>query len=188
MRAFLSVSCGERLKTVLTPQLDAWRDGPLKHLDLRWVRPEAWHLTLQFLGDWPENRLNQLKTDLESARCLPAFSLPFGTVGGFPQLKSPRVLFLHMEDDGQTGELAARVRAIVNDSWREGPQDNRQFRCHLTLARIKARLSDADVNLLQNLELGALPPISVEGFSLMGSELRPQGPRYTELAFYPLRK
>ena len=109
-------------------------------------------------------------------------------VGGFPHLKSPRVLFLHMEDDGQTAVLAAQVRAIVNESWPDGPQDNREFRSHLTLARIKTGLSDADVNLLQNMELKDLPPIRVEGFSLMCSELQPQGPRYTELAFYPLRK
>jgi 2'-5' RNA ligase len=188
MRVFLAVSCGEQLKAALTPQLDAWRDGPLGRLDMRWVRPEAWHLTLQFLGDWPENRLKLLKTALEAAQDQPAFPLPVGMVGGFPNLKSPRVLFLHMEDDGQTGELTARVRGIVNESWRSGPQDNREFRCHLTLARIKTRLPGADVKMLQNLALKGLPPVLVEGFRLMRSELQPQGPRYTELAFYPLRK
>ena len=188
MRTFLAVSCGEQLTAALTTGLDNWRAGPGGGLALRWVRPEAWHLTLQFLGDWPQNRLNSLETALEAARDQSVFSLSPGPVGGFPDLESPRVLFLHMEDDGQAGKLARRVREIVNETWRKGPQDNRDFRSHLTLARIKKRLSGAEVNLLQEMELNGLPPVPVAGFSLMASELRPQGPRYRELAFYQLRK
>lgn len=188
MRTFLAVSCGEQLAAALTTGLDSWRSGPGGGLALRWVKPDAWHLTLQFLGDWPQNRLSSLEKALEAACDQPVFSLSPGRVGGFPNLESPRVLFLHMEDDGQAGGLARRVRGIVNETWPKGPQDNRDFRSHLTLARIKNRLSGAEANLLQEMELIDLPPIRVAGFSLMASELRPQGPRYRELAFYPLRK
>jgi len=188
MRAFLAVSCGEQLAAALTTELDVWRSGPGGRLPLRWVRPDTWHLTLQFLGDWPQSRLSTLETALEAARDQPMFTIATGPVGGFPDLKSPRVLFLHLEDGGQAGELARRVRGIVNETWREGPQDNRDFRSHLTLARIKDRLSGFHVKLLQNIDLNTLPAVQVEGFSLMASELRPQGPLYRELAFYPLRK
>ena len=186
MRTFLAVSCGEQLTAALTTGLDNWRAGG--DLALRWVRPDAWHLTIQFLGDWPQNRLSSLETALEGARDQSVFSLSPGPVGGFPNLESPRVLFLHMEDDGQAGELARRVREIVNETWRKGPQDNRDYRSHLTLARIKNRLSGSGVKLLREMELKDLPLVRVEGFSLVASELRPQGPRYRELAFYPLRK
>jgi len=188
MRVFLAVSCGEQLTKVLTTALDKWRTGPGGEQPLRWVRPEAWHLTLQFLGDWPPERLSTLETGLERVRDQSAFSLYPGLVGGFPNLESPRVLFLHMEDDGQVSGLARRVREIVNETWSDGPQDKRDFRGHLTLARIKGRLPGSGVNLLQNLELNDLPPVQVSGFSLMASELRPQGPLYRELAFYALRK
>ncbi|MEN8008165.1 MAG: RNA 2',3'-cyclic phosphodiesterase [Candidatus Krumholzibacteriota bacterium] len=188
MRVFLAVSCGEQLTSALTTGLDDWRSGPGGGLALRWTRPAAWHVTLQFLGDWPQNCLGSLETALEAARDQRVFTLSPGGIGGFPDLKSPRVLFLHMEDDGQAGELALRVRKIVNETWREGPQDNRDFRCHLTLARIRKRLSSVEAKLLQEMELKDLPPVRVEGFSLVASELRPQGPRYRELAFYPLRK
>ena len=188
MRVFLAVSCGERFAAEVTTALDDWRAGPAGRLPVRWTLPETWHLTLQFLGDWPEDKLAVLKTALEAVRGLPAFSLTPGRIGGFPDLKSPRVLFLHMADDGQATRLAGRVRSIVGDTWREGPQDNRAFRGHVTLARIRSRLSRSDINLLQELELDGLPPVAVEGFSLMASELLPEGPRYTELAFYGLRK
>jgi len=188
MRVFLAVSCGERFAAEVTTALDDWRAGPAGRLPVRWTLPETWHLTLQFLGVWPEDRLAGLKTALEAVRGQSAFSLTPGRIGGFPDLKSPRVLFLHMADDGQTARLAGRVRSIVGDTWREGPQDNRAFRGHVTLARIRSRLSRSDINLLQELKLDGLPPVAVEGFSLMASELLPEGPRYTELAFYDLRK
>ena len=188
MRVFLAVSCGERLAAEVTTALDDWRAGPMGRLPVRWTRPQTWHLTLQFLGDWPQHRLAELKTALEAARDQSAFCLTPGSIGGFPDLKSPRVLFLHMEDDGQAARLAGRVRGIVGDTWGEGPQDNRAFRGHLTLARIRSRLSRSDINLLQELKLEGLHPVTVEGFSLMASELLPEGPRYTELAFYELRK
>ena len=188
MRVFLAVSCGERFAAEVTTALDDWRAGPAGRIPVRWTLPGTWHLTLQFLGDWPEDRLAGLKTALEAVRGQSAFSLTPGRIGGFPDLKSPRVLFLHMADDGQAARLAGRVRSIVGDTWREGPQDTRVFRGHVTLARIRSRLSRSDINLLQELKLEGLPPVGVEGFSLMASQLPPQGPRYTELAFYGLRK
>lgn len=188
MRVFLAVPCGEQLTSAVTTALDAWRLGPGGELPLRWTLPESWHLTLQFLGDWPADRLQTLKTALAEARDQVSFSVTPAGLGGFPSLNSPRVLFLHMAADGQAARLAGRVQAVVTETWPDGPQDNRLYRGHLTLARIKTKLSRSDVNLLQNLELGELPALPVPGFSLMASELRPTGPRYTELAFYALRK
>jgi 2'-5' RNA ligase len=176
------------LTAAVTTALDDWRAGSASRLAVRWTRPETWHLTLQFLGDWPADRLAELKTALKAACDQPAFPLTPGRIGGFPDLKSPRVLFLHMDDDGEAARLAGRVRAIVNETWREGPQDNRAFRGHLTLARIRTRLAPSDINLLQELKLDGLSPVFVEGFSLVASELRREGPRYTTLAFYALRK
>ena len=113
MRVFLAVPCGEQLTAAVTTVLDGWRAGPASRLAVRWTRPETWHLTLQFLGDWPADRLAELKTALEATCSQPAFPLTPGRIGGFPDLKSPRVLFLHMDDDGEAARLAGRVRAIA---------------------------------------------------------------------------
>jgi 2'-5' RNA ligase len=188
MRVFLAVPCGEQLTAAVTTALDGWRAGPGADLPVRWTRAQTWHLTLQFLGDWPADRLAVLKTALAQVSGQAPFTLTTAGLGGYPNLKSPRVLFLHMAAEGQAARLAGQVRAVVNETWSDGPQDNRPFRGHLTLARIKAELSRPDVNLLQDLKLGELPGVPVDGFSLMASELEPTGPRYTELAFYALRK
>ena len=49
VRLFVAVPCGDEFAQALSTALDPWR-----HLDgLRWTLPEQYHLTLQFLGDWP---------------------------------------------------------------------------------------------------------------------------------------
>lgn len=176
------------MTAALTTALDDWRSGPGGALALRWTRPETWHLTLQFLGDWPEGRITELKTALGTVRDPASFSLRPGGLGGFPHLKNPRVLFLHMAADGKAARLADRVRTVVNTTWPQGPQDNRTFRSHLTLARIQERLPGSDLKYLQDLRLDNLPPVAVEGFNLVASELFREGPRYTTLAFFALRK
>jgi 2'-5' RNA ligase len=188
MRVFLAVSCGERWARELTTALDAWKSGRTPAMPLRWTRPDTWHLTLQFLGDWPENKLSDLKSALECVSGPTGFSVEPGGLGGFPDLNNPRVLFLHMEGDGQLAQLAGRIRAVVNATWAEGPQDNRPFRGHLTLARVRGRWQDGDANMLQEIDLSHLPSVRIDGFRLVASTLRPEGPEYRELAFYPLRK
>ena len=184
MRIFLAVSVGEQFAVELTTALAPWRP----RLKVRWTRPQTWHMTLQFLGEWPENRITGLIRAIEETCAIPSFPVDPGPLDAFPHLDSPRVLFLQMKDDGSSARLAARVRETVEEIWPHGPQDRREFRSHLTLARIRRPLSEEDVNLLKNMELTDLPRIPVEGFKLYRSVLGPDGPRYSELAFFPLRK
>ena len=188
VRTFCAVPCGEQLAQAVTRHLDELRAGPVGQLPVRWTRPETWHLTLQFLGEWSETRLESLKDDLPAAADMEPFALAPGALDGFPNLESPRVLFLQMADDGQTAQLANRVREIVGNCWSEGPQDTRAFHAHLTLGRVKVRLSRDEANLLQGIDLGALPSVFVEGFNLVASNLSQDGALYTELGFFPLRK
>jgi len=188
MRLFLAVACQEQWTRSVATALDALRSGPIGELPIRWTNPEVWHVTLQFLGNWPTDRLEGLQTALDAAREREPFGLIPAGLGGFPKLNRPRVLFLQLNDDGQAADLAGRVREIVRDCWSGGPQDTRPFRCHLTLGRIRERTPVEKFKLLQDMELRDLPPLAVEGFSLVASELRAEGPRHETLAYFPLRK
>lgn len=184
MRVFLAVHPGEQLVRDLSARLDSWRD----RLPVRWTRPDTWHLTLQFLGEWPQARLDDLQTALAAAATGAPFTMAPGSLDGFPDLRHPRVLFLQMTDDGQGVALAARVREIVDRTWPDGPQDTRPYRGHLTLARLRSPLSSDDWNLLNNIDLSGLTKVSVEGFSLVASQRGFQGVRYHDLAFWRMRK
>lgn len=184
MRIFLAVHAGEQLARELSARLDPWRD----RLPVRWTRPAAWHLTLQFLDDWPLEALERLQARLTAMDPGPPFTLRPAGLGGFPDLRGPRVLFLQMDDDGKGGELVARVRKQVDMAWPEGPQDRRPYRGHLTMARVRGSLDEEHLKMIEDMDMAGLADVPVEGFSLVASQLGKDGPRYRDLAFWRLRK
>lgn len=183
-RAFVAVPCGEQLAAELSRRLDA----AATRVAVRWTAPRTWHLTLQFLGDWPAGRLEDLRSRLcELVMDRPPPLVPAGW-GGFPDLRRPRVLFLQFGGSEPIADLARRVRTASEAAWPAGPQDTRPAHPHLTLARVREPLEAAQIKSILDIDLGGLPHLPVERFSLLASDLRPQGARHTELATYGLRK
>ncbi|MBM4129948.1 RNA 2',3'-cyclic phosphodiesterase [bacterium] len=184
VRAFIAVPCGEQLAAELSRRLDA----AAGRVAVRWTHPRTWHLTLQFLGDWPADRLQRLRTALvDVAAAVPPPLVPAGW-GGFPDRRRPRVLFLQFAPAEPVSELARRVRQASAIVWPDGPQDTRPAHLHLTLARVREPLEAGQLNAVLDIDLSGLPELPVERFCLLASDLRPQGARHTELASYGLRK
>jgi 2'-5' RNA ligase len=184
VRAFLAVHPGEGFRAALSRRVDPWRE----RVPVKWTRPETWHLTLQFLGEWPPDRLEALQDRLDALPRPAPWTLRPAGLGAFPDLRRPRVLFLQLVDDGRIADLAAAVREAVHGTWPDGPQDTKPMKPHLTLARVKAPLERSVVNSLGDMDLDGLPELPVAGFALVASELRPDGPRYRDLGFWGLRK
>ena len=99
--------------------------------DVRWTRPEQWHLTLVFLGEVAEERLPGLTERLaRAARRHPSLRLRFAGGGRF----GDRVLWTRVEGDREPlRRLAGSATAAAR---RAGiGVDDRPYRPHLTLAR-----------------------------------------------------
>jgi 2'-5' RNA ligase len=184
IRAFVAVPCGEPLARELSRRLDAVGGRP----PVRWTPPETWHLTLQFLGDWPSDRLRALREALaELPGTEPAVLLPDG-LGGFPDLRRPRVLFLQFGGAEPLVEMARQVRQATAAVWADGPQDTKPLHPHLTLARVREPLDSWQINALAAIDLADLPAMTMDRFQLMSSDLRSGGARHAALATYALRK
>ncbi len=156
---------------------------------LRWVRAEAIHLTLKFLGEIPSARIGVVERELEevcaeSRRHVLRLS-GCGVFGG----RRPRVLWAGL--DGAVADTATLAGAIdARLAARGFPSERRDFRPHLTLARVSDGATADDRARLAGLirRAGALPPLvlPVEQVQLIRSELRPGGARYTTLRAFPL--
>ena len=189
MRLFLAVIPPEDFRQELSRQVDELREALADDPALRWTRPQTWHLTLQFLGDWPQERLGALEGALHGGISGRGFTLQPGELGAFPDLRRPRVLFLHLEEEVDTSraaELAGQVRSAVSEVWSSGPQDGKPFRPHLTLARLKVRLEPGLGSGLEGWRPGPLPPWPVRAVQLMASELQPTGAVHRVLRSFPL--
>ena len=183
MRVFLAVAAGDAFAAALSSRLD----GVRRILPVAWTRPGQWHLTLQFLGDWPPTPLAALQEACAGLDPGPPFVLRPGGLGGFPNLRRPRVLFLHLQDDGQAARLAERLRAEVSRIWPDGPQDTKPLRPHLTLARVRAPLGQGDIKMLKDIDFDGLPEIPVHGFGLVASQPEPGGASHRVLAEWGMR-
>jgi 2'-5' RNA ligase len=99
--------------------------------DLRWTRPEQWHVTLAFLGEVGEHIVDELARRLNRAAARhPPLSLSFGGGGRFGH----QVLWTRVQGDRDgLCRLADSVRAAARRS--RLPMEQRPYRPHLTLAR-----------------------------------------------------
>jgi len=176
VRLFVAVNPPGQMRLDLATRLDTVHS----QLRIAWTRPEAWHLTLMFLGEWPAERLPALGTALRDAvEPHRPFVVQPGQVGAFPNRRRPRVLFLHLDGGDPLRALADDVCAAVDAVWPDGPQDHKAFRPHLTLARVKRPLQGAERTVLQGLDIGGWDSFAVEQIQLVASELRREGARYT---------
>jgi RNA 2',3'-cyclic 3'-phosphodiesterase len=157
---------------------------------LRWTQADLWHVTLAFLGEVAEPRLDELSVRLERAagRHL-GQRLAIGPGGAFPSPSRARVLIARISggngDQGALAALAASVAAAARRAGAPPPDEGRTYRPHLTLARCR---QPADLSAL----VRALPgqtgePWSPTGIHLIKSLGGPQ-PRYDTLGSWPLKR
>ena len=154
--------------------------------DIRWVRPEGIHLTLKFFGDVSGDDVANIATVVEkAAEGERPFSLAIGGAGVFPDPHRPRVLWLGM--NGDVERLLVFQRGVEQALLQIGfPREERPFRPHLTLGRIKT--SRGLIGLARALEKGeeyTAGRFIASGLSLMQSELTPRGAIYTRLKWIP---
>jgi 2'-5' RNA ligase len=144
----------------------------VRHCGGKPVTPENYHVTLAFLGNVPDERLNAITT-AAGALAVPAFDLTLDRYGWFD---AAQVLWLGCADaPTPLRGLAAELRHLMAEIA-ELPTDLRPFHPHLTLAR-KVRNPP---------ELKPPRPVgwAVDGFVLVESETEPDGARYQVIATF----
>ncbi len=152
---------------------------------VRWVKPAGIHLTLRFLGDTDAALAPAIVAGLERGLTgLTAPELSLSGLGTFPAGRQPRVIWAGVA--GQPDELAELHRAAESVAaalgWRP---EGRPFRPHLTLGRVRERVSDAQRRgILAAIGKAELPDGMTWKFDtvrLYRSELTPQGAIYSSL-------
>jgi 2'-5' RNA ligase len=152
-----------------------------------WERPEKLHLTLKFVGEVEQARVEALARALEhAARGVSSFELSVAGTGTFPPKGLPRVLWLGIED--ASGELSRLHRLLEDACAGEGlTREARPFQPHLTLARLRSREGAERLGALHREGAFARQAFTVTEIILMRSELGPGGSKYTPVSRQRLR-
>jgi len=194
MRLFLALDIDDAIRARISRFVEGVRNfAP----DARWAKEESLHVTLKFIGEYPDEKIDALQQELVNISAGMGEIL-FRGYGFFPTPKSARVFWIGMEAGPQLAALAAAIdeRMPVLGIAKE----ERAFSPHLTLARFSGgsgsprwRKGDGPNRTFQVLQekLAALPApefgtMTPREYFLYRSELSPKGSKYTKLAKYSL--
>jgi 2'-5' RNA ligase len=151
--------------------------------EVRWTRVDDVHLTLQFLGAVPEERLAGVTAAVTAvAASSPALELEVHGAGAFPSARRARVLWA-----GVSGEVSALAQLVAELGRQLAPlgfpPEERPFSAHLTLGRSRdPRGLPGLAAALARCGDGPSARWTVTQLVLFRSHLSPKGARYEALA------
>ncbi len=147
---------------------------------VRWVRPDATHLTLKFLGEVDEARIPDVSRVVQDvARTYVPFTLRTSGVGGFPNRERAKVVWVGVGGDLEA--LAGLQKEVDEALGSLGfPRDERKYFPHLTLGRARRRPVEVDEG--ESMRPRAVS-FRVERIAVMRSDLQPGGAIYTALGY-----
>lgn len=176
-RVFVAVWLSDEIRHLIAARLDGVA------LPGKVVSPDKWHVTLRFIGAVDEVALDRVTAALDEAELGRSFDVMWGGLGAFPRLTKATVLWLGLERGAEgMRELAARVEAALDQAGI--PAEDRPFRPHLTLSRIRPPQDVAEL-------VERIPTVGgrmrVRSVGLMESRLHGRsGAEYEVLERFPL--
>lgn len=183
LRTFIALPLPEEWIAVLEDvigELDSAASG-----GVRWVRPSGIHLTLKFLGATDAALAPRIMDGLlESMDGALAPALSLSGLGTFPNRGNPRVIWAGVSGDMETlGDLQGRVETVaIGLGWES---ERRPFRPHLTIGRVRDRISGTArrrlVAAISDCSVPRLASWRPDAVRLYKSELTPRGAIYTNL-------
>jgi len=178
LRLFIAIELDHAAKRALGRLIERLDDLPAK---VRWVRPEQMHLTLRFLGETPAEQVHQIAAAMQRAASgVEPFEFVLRNVGGFPDLRRPRVIWVGVDEP--TGALARLYDRLTAALAELGYQSqDRAFTAHITLGRVQRVSGDCERAQAAGAPFAG-PEQFAEELLLFSSELTPDGPRYSVVA------
>src|SRR3989338_5210318 len=105
MRTFIAIELPEAIKTSLAALQEQLK---LAQADVKWVAPENIHLTLKFLGERDDKKIEHIKQVMDgiAAKNQP-FKMRISSLGAFPKIESARVIWVGLDEgDSETKQIA----------------------------------------------------------------------------------
>jgi 2'-5' RNA ligase len=183
MRLFTGIELPAEVKTRLTRLLDTLRPTAR----IKWSPVDNLHITTKFIGEWPDERLEELVAALRSLPPREKVHIAVRHLGWFPNPSAPRVFWAGLDAGPGLAELARETERGLEPLG--VPVESRAYSPHLTLARIKDPVSltalRSAVETLADPDFGEF---LAERFFLYQSTLKPSGAEYLQIAEFPFQQ
>lgn len=186
LRAFIAIELPDTVRATLRQVQNRFQAYRFK---IRWVKAENIHLTLKFLGNIGIDAVEKVHQAItEETENRDPFNLQTKGVGVFPGVKRPKVLWAGLS--GNIEHLASLQQAVDGRLAKIGfAREQRKFKGHLTLGRIKGRVNPRQlVDAMEQIGGFESDPFSVNRVVLFQSRLKSSGAEYTPLHAVKLQR
>ncbi len=149
--------------------------------DIKVVEPQNIHITLKFLGDTPEEKIDQIEQIIiDSVEGISPFSIKLIGTGVFPNKNYIRVVWIGIKDIEKLVTIAKNIdEKIAKLGFKK---EKRGFSAHLTIGRVKtAKNKDVLLKKIENYSDFDFGIQEVKSIKLKKSDLTPKGPIYTTM-------
>ena len=153
--------------------------------NLKWEEDSKIHLTLKFIGDVKDDLVEAIKHELnflENFKKIDCTTANFGFF--FKEKNEPRILWLGLKMDDSIYTIVDELNQRLSKF--SIPIEKRKFKAHLTLLRVKQKVTSDFIDKFSN---AVFPKINFAAneIVLMKSTLSSQGSTYKEIKKYILK-
>ncbi len=179
-RIFVAIDISEEARAKVVEYIENLR-REFPRVPVGWERAEKLHLTMKFLGEIDESRLNSLIEAVENtAKHTTNFELQISDTGVFPSFKKARILWLGINDEKRSLQNLNKILRIECEK-RNFAGEKRNFQPHLTIARLREPQKSSEL-IRAHIENDFIAPCFVSReLIVFQSELLPKGSRYTPI-------
>jgi 2'-5' RNA ligase len=182
MRTFIAIELPREIKDLLAKVQEELNSS---QADVKWVQPQNIHLTLKFLGEIEEKKIDKINKIIEDiAGEKKYFPIRISNLGAFPKINFPRVIWVGIDKgDEEVKEIAKKLEEGLAKIGIQ--REDKPFSSHITIGRTRSalnrekliqRLNDL-ANKLQEENLEFV----VKKITFFKSTLTPKGPVYEVL-------
>lgn len=177
-RSFVAIESNEEIRnSIIKVQQNLESTGA----DLKLVEPENIHLTLRFLGNVSENRIDLVKDAIQRIEKIGSFELQVKGLGVFPRPSFIRVIWAGVS---KGEEKSIYLRKQLNEKLAEidFKSEDKDFTPHFTIARMKSgRAKDEVLTKIEENSDTNFGSVKADRIKLKESKLTPEGPIYKTL-------
>ena len=179
IRTFIAIELSEHIKKELS---DIEKELKETKAVAKWVKPDDIHLTLKFLGNVEEEKIELIKKSIqESVKGVTPFIIDLKDIGAFPSPSRPRVIWVGVQSGKE--RIKNLAESIEGNLEKIGfKKEDRQFSAHITLGRIKSLVNIDKLKDLIKEKKYHSSSFEVSKIAIMRSDLTPEGPIYTKLS------
>jgi 2'-5' RNA ligase len=175
IRTFIAIEVPEEVKEEINSLQERLRESPSR------VKPKNIHLTLKFLGNIDAERIDSIGKALETAgKDIRPFTITVEGLGAFPNLKTPRVLWVGVVASEELTHLYKNIEEGLHKIGFE--KEHRPFHPHLTLLRVKSRDEGRRLaERVKDIKSDLKATFSTDELILFKSKLSPRGAEHSAI-------